>query len=145
MGYINRRVDLKRKRVLDVGCGGGILSESLALAGAQVMAIDAAEGPLKVAKLHGYEAGISVDYRNTTIEHLSVENGDLFDVIMCLEMLEHVPNPESVISSCFKLLKPDSNVFFSTINRSRNRIFSQLSGQNIYLSFCPRALTNMRN
>ena len=118
MGYISERVDLKGKRVLDVGCGGGILSEALALAGAQVIGIDAAKAPLKVAKLHSYESGIFPEYRNTTIEQVAIENDDLFDVVTCLEMLEHVPNPESVIASCFKLLKPNGDAFFSTINRN---------------------------
>ena len=138
IGYINRRVDLRGKRVLDVGCGGGILSEALARAGAQVIAIDAAEGPLKVAKLHSHETGIFPDYRNTTIEQLSVEHGELFDAITCLEMLEHVPNPESVISSCFKLLKPTGNAFFSTINRSPKSYLFAIIGAEYLLKLLPK-------
>ena len=138
MGYIRARVDLKGTRVLDVGCGGGILSEALTSAGAHVIAIDAAEGPLKVAKLHSYESGIFPDYRNTTIEELSIETDELFDVITCLEMLEHVPNPESIISSCFKLLKPNGHAFFSTINRNPKSFLFAIIGAERLLKLLPK-------
>ena len=138
MGYISERVDLKGKRVLDVGCGGGILSEALTLAGAQVIGIDAADGPLKVAKLHSYESGIFPDYKNTTIEQLAIENDDLFDVVTCLEMLEHVPNPESVIYSCFKLLKPNGSAFFSTINRNPKSFLFAIIGAEHLLKLLPK-------
>ena len=138
MEYIHRRVDLKGKRVLDVGCGGGILSEALALAGAQVIGIDAAKGPLKVAKLHSHETGIFPDYRNTTIEQPLSKMRIYLMSSHGLEMLEHVPNPESVISSCFKLLKPNGNAFSRPLIEVLNPIFSQLSGQNTCLSFCPK-------
>ena len=118
VGYITDRVNLSGKRVLDVGCGGGILTESLAAQGATVIGIDAAEAPIGVAKLHRHESNIWAEYELTTIEELEATSPEPFDVITCLEMLEHVPDPRSVIASCSKLLKNDGHLFLSTINRN---------------------------
>ena len=118
LSYITERVSLPAKRVLDVGCGGGILSESMAELGAQVTAIDVGEAALTVARLHQHESKLNIDYRQATIEEIADSGIELFDVITCLEMLEHVPDPGSVIGACKRLLKPDGQLFLSTINRN---------------------------
>ena len=104
--------------MLDVGCGGGILSEAMAQRGATVMGIDMGEAPLAVAQLHQLESGVSVEYRQITAEDLAEEMPEQLDVVTCLEMLEHVPDPSSVIRACFRMVKPGGQVFFSTINRN---------------------------
>ena len=136
--YITDRVELGGQRVLDVGCGGGILSEALAAAGAQVTGIDAATGPLEAAKLHLYESKQKVDYLLTTIEDLALSLPEPFDVITCLEMLEHVPDPSSVINSCRKLLKDDGHLFLSTINRSPKSYLFMVIGAEYLLRLLPR-------
>src|SRR3990167_1992208 len=119
LGWIIQRAGaLAGKRVVDVGCGGGILSEAMAGEGANVTGIDMGEAPLAVARLHLLESGRSVDYRQTTVEQLAGEQPGSFDVVTCMEMIEHVPDPASVIASCAKLIKPNGHVFFSTINRN---------------------------
>lgn len=106
------------KAVVDVGCGGGILAESMARHGAKVSAIDMADDSLEVAKLHGLESQLSVDYTLTTVEQFADKHPQHFDVVTCMEMLEHVPDPASVVSACAKLVKPGGHVFFSTLNRN---------------------------
>ncbi len=138
VGYIADRVDLAGKRVLDVGCGGGILTESLAAKGATVMGIDAAAGPLGVAKLHRHESNLWVDYELTTIEELAEQDVEPFDVITCLEMLEHVPDPTSVIRQCRKLLKDDGHLFLSTINRNPKSYLFAIVGAEYILNLLPR-------
>ena len=119
LGYIERLAGgLAGKRVLDVGCGGGILAEAMASSGATVTGIDLAEKPLKVAALHGMETGSTVDYRLVAVEALAAETPDEFDVVTCMEMLEHVPDPASVVAACGRLVKPGGWVVFSTINRN---------------------------
>jgi 2-polyprenyl-6-hydroxyphenyl methylase / 3-demethylubiquinone-9 3-methyltransferase len=118
LNYINSAVSLKGKRVLDVGCGGGILSESMAEKGANVVGIDLGEKALKVAQLHSLESGVDVDYRLIAAETLVEEESASYDVVTCLEMLEHVPDPASVVNACARLVKPGGHVFFSTINRN---------------------------
>ena len=118
LDWIRQGAQLSGRRVVDIGCGGGILTESLAEAGATVTGIDMAEGPLTVARLHQVESGVAVDYLQTTAEELAEQRSGEFDVITCLEMLEHVPEPYEVIRSCRKLVKPGGDVFFSTINRN---------------------------
>ena len=138
IGYIADRVDLKGMRVLDVGCGGGILSEAMAACGAHVLGIDAAHGPLQVAKLHRHESNLWVDYELTTIEALVEQNPEPFDVITCLEMLEHVPRPESIISACRHLLKDDGHLFLSTINRNPKSYLLAVIGAEYVLNLLAR-------
>ena len=118
LGYITDRIPLQGARVLDVGCGGGLLSEAMAQAGAEVTAIDLAPDLLKIARLHGLESGVKVDYRQVAAETLADEMPGQFDAISCMEMLEHVPSPPSVLAACAKLLKPGGRLFLSTLNRT---------------------------
>ena len=119
LDWIDSLVTLAGKRVLDIGCGGGILSDSMARRGASVLGIDLASKPLKVAQLHALEAGTeNVDYREIAAETLAAEAPKSFDVVTCMEMLEHVPDPSSIVSACAALVKPGGWVFFSTINRN---------------------------
>jgi 2-polyprenyl-6-hydroxyphenyl methylase/3-demethylubiquinone-9 3-methyltransferase len=118
LGYVADRVALRGARVLDVGCGGGLLSEAMAHAGADVTAIDLAPELLKIARLHGLESGIRVDYRQTSIESLLASGEAPYDAITCMEMLEHVPDPAAVIATCAGLLKPGGRLLVSTLNRT---------------------------
>ena len=119
LDWINRHARLAGKRVLDIGCGGGILSDSMARSGATVLGIDLASKPLKVAQLHALEAGTeNVDYREVAAEALAAETPASFDVVTCMEMLEHVPDPSSIVAACSALVEPGGWVFFSTINRN---------------------------
>jgi 2-polyprenyl-6-hydroxyphenyl methylase/3-demethylubiquinone-9 3-methyltransferase len=118
LGYIAERVTLHGARVLDVGCGGGLLSEALAREGAQVTAIDLAPDLLKIARLHGLESGVKVEYRHSSAEALAAELPGAFDAIVCMEMLEHVPDPASVLRACATLLRPGGRLFASTLNRT---------------------------
>jgi 2-polyprenyl-6-hydroxyphenyl methylase/3-demethylubiquinone-9 3-methyltransferase len=116
--YVKKFVDLSDTKLLDVGCGGGVFSESMAANGAQVTAIDLAEESLDVAKLHLYESKHTIDYKNQSVEDFANENESSFDIIVCMEMLEHVPDPQSIVDACAKILKPGGWLFLSTINRS---------------------------
>ena len=116
--YVAERAPLRGLRVLDIGCGGGLLSEALAQAGAEVTAIDLAPELVKVARLHALETGVSIDYRVQAAEDLAAEQAHSFDVVTCMEMLEHVPDPSAIIAACRTLLKPDGQLFLSTINRT---------------------------
>ena len=118
--YINTRAPLAGKRVLDVGCGGGILSEAMAALGAAVTGIDAGLAPLAVAKMHLKESGWQIDYLMATAEAFSAGHAEQFDMVTCLELLEHVPEPVSVVSACHRLVKPGGDVFFATLNRNLN-------------------------
>ena len=110
--------DISAKKIIDVGCGGGILAESLAQLGADVTGIDMGQAPLNVAKLHALEAGVSVDYQKITAEEKAQQQPQHYDVVTCMEMLEHVPDPESIIKACAQMVKPGGFVFFSTLNKS---------------------------
>jgi len=138
VNYIQERVDLKGAKILDVGCGGGILSEALAAQGAEVTGIDMAPGPLAVAKLHGLESGIQVDYQQRTIEDFAATSAGQFDVITCLEMLEHVPDPDSVINACATLLKPGGHLFLATINRNPKSWLFAIVGAEYVLGLLPK-------
>ncbi len=118
LDYVKRRISLMGARVLDVGCGGGLLSEALAKEGAQVVAIDLAPELIKVARLHRLESGVEVDYRVQAVEALADEAPASFDAITCMEMLEHVPDPAAIIAACERLLKPGGRLFLSTLNRT---------------------------
>lgn len=144
VNWIDERVGLAGKRVLDVGCGGGILSESMALRGATVTAIDMGEAPLAVARLHQLESGVQVDYRQSTAEALAAELPGQFDVVTCLEMLEHVPDPASVIQACQRLVKPGGQVFFSTINRNPKAYLLAIVGAEYLLKMLPRGTHDFR-
>ncbi|MEJ2143169.1 MAG: bifunctional 2-polyprenyl-6-hydroxyphenol methylase/3-demethylubiquinol 3-O-methyltransferase UbiG [Gammaproteobacteria bacterium] len=138
LDYIDRRAGLNAKKVLDVGCGGGILSESMAHRGAHVTGIDMGEAPLSVAKLHKLESGVEVDYQRITAEALAEQLPQHFDVVTCLEMLEHVPNPASIIKACSTLVKPDGHVFFSTINRNPKSYLFAIVGAEYLLKMLPK-------
>lgn len=138
LGYLQRHAPLHGKHVLDVGCGGGILAESMAAAGAIVTGIDLADKSLKVAQLHLLESGERVSYRKVAVETLAEEQPAEYDVVTCLEMLEHVPNPKSVIEACAKLVKPDGWVFFSTLNRNPKSYLFAIIGAEYVLNLLPR-------
>ena len=118
LGYVAARVALRDAAVLDVGCGGGLLSEALAGEGARVTAIDLAPDLLKIARLHRLESGVEVDYRLSSVEALAAQQPGQYDAISCMEMLEHVPDPASVLAACATLLKPGGRLFVSTLNRT---------------------------
>jgi 2-polyprenyl-6-hydroxyphenyl methylase/3-demethylubiquinone-9 3-methyltransferase len=136
--YIDQHAALKDKQVLDVGCGGGILSESMAAKGAHVTGIDLGEKALNVAKLHSLETGIAVDYQYISVEELAEIKPGTYDVITCLEMLEHVPNPASIVQACAKLVKPGGHVFFSTIHRNPKAYLYAVIGAEYLLNMLPR-------
>jgi len=138
LDYIDRRVGLKDKRVADVGCGGGILSESMAQRGAIVTGIDMGEAPLSVAQLHKLESGVEVEYRQGTAEELASEHPEQFDVVTCLEMLEHVPDPASVIKACADMVKPGGHVFLSTLNRNPKSYLFAIIGAEYLLKMLPK-------
>jgi 2-polyprenyl-6-hydroxyphenyl methylase/3-demethylubiquinone-9 3-methyltransferase len=138
LNYIAERAALNRARVLDVGCGGGILSESLAAAGADVTGIDLASRVLEVARLHLYESGRNVDYREISVEALATEMPAAFDAVACMEMLEHVPDPGSVIAACATLLKPGGRLFLSTLNRTPLAFGAAIVGAEYALNLLPR-------
>jgi 2-polyprenyl-6-hydroxyphenyl methylase/3-demethylubiquinone-9 3-methyltransferase len=139
LDFINQRAGgLAGKNVLDVGCGGGILSESMARLGARVTGIDMGEAPLAVAKMHLKESGMRVDYRRISVEELANEQPGTFDVVTCLEMLEHVPDPASAVSSLAKLVRPGGQVFVSTINRNPKSFLFAIVGAEYVLKLLPR-------
>jgi 2-polyprenyl-6-hydroxyphenyl methylase/3-demethylubiquinone-9 3-methyltransferase len=138
LDYIDRMVGLAGKKVLDVGCGGGILSESMAARGAEVTGIDLGEKALKVAKLHLLESGRKVDYRLVSAEALAAELPGQFDAVTCMEMLEHVPDPASVVRACATLVKPGGHVFLSTINRNPKSYLFAVIGAEYLLNLLPR-------
>ncbi|RRJ84221.1 bifunctional 2-polyprenyl-6-hydroxyphenol methylase/3-demethylubiquinol 3-O-methyltransferase UbiG [Aestuariirhabdus litorea] len=138
LNFIDERSQLAGKRVLDVGCGGGILSESMALRGADVSGIDMGEAPLAVARLHSLESGVKVNYQRCTVEEMAEQQPASFDVVTCLEMLEHVPDPASVIRACYTLVKPGGEVFFSTINRNPKAYLLAIIGAEYLLKLLPK-------
>jgi len=138
LDFIDERVSLKGKKVLDVGCGGGILSESMAARGANVTGIDMGEAPLSVAALHLKESGENVVYQKITAEALAESAAGSFDVVTCMEMLEHVPDPASTIAACATLVKPGGHVFFSTLNRNPKSWLFAVVGAEYVLKLLPK-------
>jgi 2-polyprenyl-6-hydroxyphenyl methylase/3-demethylubiquinone-9 3-methyltransferase len=138
LDYIDQHVGLAGKRVVDVGCGGGILAESMAARGADVVGIDMGKAPLEVARLHLLESGQVVDYRRQSAESLAAEMPAQFDAVTCMEMLEHVPDPASVVRACATLVRPGGRVFFSTINRNPKSYLFAIVGAEYILNMLPR-------
>lgn len=138
LDYIDSRAAIAGKTVLDVGCGGGILAESMAERGATVTGIDLAKKSLKVAQLHSLESGVSVTYRCVPVEELAEEMPASFDVVTCMEMLEHVPDPQSVVRACARLVKPGGQVFFSTLNRNAKSYLMAVLGAEYVLNMLPK-------
>jgi 2-polyprenyl-6-hydroxyphenyl methylase/3-demethylubiquinone-9 3-methyltransferase len=138
LGWIDARARLAGKRVLDVGCGGGILSESMAALGAEVTGIDLSERALKVAQLHLLESGRRVEYRPIDVEALAQEQPGHYDVVTCMEVLEHVPDPARQVAACGRLLKPGGHAFFATINRNPKSFLLAIVGAEYILRLLPR-------
>ena len=139
LDFINQHSNgLFNKKVVDIGCGGGILAESMAKAGAEVVGLDMASASLEIAKLHGLESGINVDYHCVTAESFADSHAGEFDVVTCMEMLEHVPDPASVVRACAKLVKPGGHVFFSTLNRNIKSYLMGIVGAEYLLKLVPR-------
>lgn len=138
LDWIDRNVGLAGKQVLDVGCGGGILSESMAGRGANVTGIDLSDKPLGVARLHLHESGHQIDYRKIAAEALAAEAPGSFDVVTCMEMLEHVPDPASTVKACAALVKPGGHVFFSTLNRNLKSYVMAIIGAEYVLRLLPK-------
>ena len=138
LNYIDERVNLPGKTVIDIGCGGGLVSEGMARRGATVTGIDLGEAPLSVARLHAEKEGMQVEYLKIPAEQIAAERAGQYDAVTCLEMLEHVPDPASVIAACAQLLKPGGKVFFSTINRNPKSFLFAIVGAEYVLRLLPR-------
>lgn len=136
--YIDLKAKVAEKTLLDIGCGGGLLTEAMAQRGAFVTGIDMGEAPLEVARLHAESNGLNIHYRRVTAEQLASESPGQFDVVTCLEMLEHVPDPAQVIRACFTLVKPGGDVFFSTLNRTPKAYLMAVLGAEYVLRWLPR-------
>jgi 2-polyprenyl-6-hydroxyphenyl methylase/3-demethylubiquinone-9 3-methyltransferase len=138
LAWIDAKARLAGKRVLDVGCGGGVLAEAMARAGAQVTGIDLAEKPLRVAQLHRLESGLAVDYELVSPEALAAREPGRYDVVTCMEVLEHVPDPASTVGACARLARPGGDVFFATINRNPKAYLLAVIGAEYVLRLLPR-------
>jgi len=142
--YIDRWSPVAEKKVLDVGCGGGILTEALALRGAQAFGIDMGTAPLEVARLHAREQRLAINYRRITAEDLAEQEPEAYDIVTCLEMLEHVPDPASVVTACARLVRPGGAVYFSTINRNPKAYALAILGAEYLLNLLPRGTHEYR-
>lgn len=138
LNFIDEQANLAGKTAVDVGCGGGILSEAMAHRGARVTGIDMGEAPLAVARLHQQESEVAVDYRQISAEEMAAQHPGEFDVVTCLEMLEHVPDPAAVVRACATLVKPGGHLFFSTINRNPKAYMFAILGAEYVLQLLPR-------
>jgi len=138
LNFINTGSPLEGKSVCDVGCGGGILTESMARCGAETTGIDMGKAPLSVARLHALESELEIDYQQITAEAMAEQSPAKFDVVSCMELLEHVPDPSSIIDACFKLLKPGGSAYFSTINRNPKAYMMAIVGAEYMMKMLPR-------
>lgn len=138
LDFVKNRTQLVGSQLLDVGCGGGIFAESLSKSGANITAIDAAEASLEVAKLHLLESGLEIDYRLILVEELAEQQPETFDAVTCMEMLEHVPDPLSIVASCSQLTKPGGDVFISTINRAPKAFAKAIVGAEHVIGIIPK-------
>jgi len=138
LDYIDRLAPLAGRQVIDVGCGGGLLTEGMARRGAQVTGIDMGQAPLGVARLHQHESGLDIDYQQATAEQVAATRAGTFDIVTCLEMLEHVPDPAAVIAACAALIKDDGHVILSTINRNPKAYLFAVVGAEYLLHMLPR-------
>jgi 2-polyprenyl-6-hydroxyphenyl methylase/3-demethylubiquinone-9 3-methyltransferase len=138
MGFIDSKVNLAGRQVLDIGCGGGILAEAMAHRNAHVTGIDMGEAPLSVAKLHLLESKLDINYQQASAEKFAEDHAGKFDIVTCLEMLEHVPQPESVLKACYSLLKPGGHLFVSTINRNPKSYLFAIIGAEYILRMLPK-------
>jgi len=138
LGFIETKCDLKDKKVIDVGCGGGILSEALAKSGSHVTGIDMGEMPLNIAKLHALDTELNIDYQQITAEQKAEQSASEFDVVTCMEMLEHVPDPISIIRACSQLVKPGGDIFFSTLNRHPKAYLFAVLGAEYLMKMLPK-------
>lgn len=145
LGYVAQRMSLRGARVLDIGCGGGLLSEALAREGAAVTAIDLAPDLLKIAKLHRLESQVEVDYRHVSAEVFATEQPGAFDAITCMEMLEHVPDPASVLAACAALLRPGGRLFVSTLNRTPAAFALAIVGAEYIARLLPKGTHQYRD
>ena len=138
LDYIDRLAPLASKQVIDIGCGGGLLTEGMAARGAQVIGIDMGKAPLSVARLHQHESGLEIDYQQTTAELMAAEQAGSFDTVTCMEMLENVPDPAATITACAQLIRDDGRVFLSTINRNPKAYLFAIVGAEYLLRLLPR-------
>ena len=138
LDYIDRQAPLKDRKVIDIGCGGGLLTEGMAKRGAHVIGIDMGKAPLTIARLHQHESGLDIDYRQTTAEQMAATESGSFDTVTCLEMLEHVPDPAAVIAACAQLINDDGRVFLSTINRNPKAYLFAVVGAEYLLRLLPK-------
>jgi len=145
LAYVADRVGLRGARVLDVGCGGGLLSEAMAQAGSQVTAIDLAPDLVRIARLHGLECGVKVDYRVQAVESLASERPGTFDAVTCMEMLEHVPDPGAILAACAALLRPGGRLFVSTLNRTPAAFALAIVGAEYLLRLLPQGTHQYRD
>ena len=143
--WIDKHSPVAEKSLLDIGCGGGILSEAMAHRGAEVSGIDMGKTPLQIARLHSVESGLSIDYQLSTAEQLADESPNSFDIVTCLEMLEHVPDPASVVDACARLVKPGGDLYFSTINRNPKSFLFAIVGAEYVLNLLPKGTHNYGN
>ncbi|MCK5002649.1 MAG: bifunctional 2-polyprenyl-6-hydroxyphenol methylase/3-demethylubiquinol 3-O-methyltransferase UbiG [Gammaproteobacteria bacterium] len=138
LNFINTNSPLSGKKALDVGCGGGILTESLARAGADTTGIDMGKAPLSIAKLHAMEEDLDIEYQQITVEAHAAEQAGSYDVVTCMEMLEHVPDPASIVNACTQLVKPGGSVYFSTVNRNAKAYLLAILGAEYVMKMLPK-------
>lgn len=136
--FIRERTPLKNAKIVDVGCGGGILTESLSLSGADATGIDMGELPLEIARLHALEADLKINYQQITAEAMAAEHSDTFDAVTCMEMLEHVPDPQAIINACAAMVKPGGDVYFSTLNRNPKAWLLAIVGAEYIANMLPK-------